>query len=390
MKLPTLDDCDVAGRTVLLRVDINSPLDPDTLEILDTSRIERVSPTLEELLDRDARVAVMAHQGRPGGWDFTDLERHAAALSSILDRAVGYVDDICGEDAQEAITSLADGEAVLLDNVRRFDDEREEKTPEEHAESELVQSLYPLADLYVNDAFAAAHRPHCSLVGFTAVLPSYAGRLMEKELRTLTALTEEPEHPSIFIFGGAKYGNAIPVIRNLLERGAADRVLLGGVPGTAFAGVADVTEEEHKAIASLLDEHGDAIMLPTDVAVDDDGRAARHIGDADDPSAVKDIGPDTITRFVDVVNDAAAVLLTGPMGVFEEAAFAVGTKSILEAMATCDAFTVIGGGHTVAAARQFGAADDISYVSTGGGSLERFLMGKPLPVVAALQQCTKR
>lgn len=385
MKLPTLDDCDVAGRTVLLRVDVNSPLDPDSLEILDTSRVERVMPTIEELLDRDARVVIMAHQGRPGGWDFTDLGQHAAALSSILDRAVGYVDDVYGEDAQEAIASLADGEAVLLDNVRRFDDERTEKTPEEHAKSELVQSLYPLADLYVNDAFAAAHRPHCSLVGFTAVLPSYAGRLMEKELRTLTTVTEEPERPSVFIFGGAKYGNVIPVIRNLLEQGAADAVLLGGVPGNAFANVTDVTEEEHDAIAAMLDEHDDAIMLPTDVAVDDDGRTATRIGDVDDPSTVKDIGPDTVTRFVDVINEAATVLLTGPMGVFEEAAFAMGTKAVLEAMVASDAFTVIGGGHTVAAARQLGAADDISYVSTGGGSLERFLMGKPLPVVVALE-----
>lgn len=390
MKLPTLDDCDVRGRTVLLRVDINSPLDPDTLDILDTSRIERVVPTVRELLDRGARVAIMAHQGRPGGWDFTDLGQHAAALSTILDRAVGYVDDVYGEDARQAIGSLDDGEALLLDNVRSFDGERYEKTPEEHARSQLVQSLYPLTDLFVNDAFAAAHRSHCSMVGFTAVLPSYAGRLMEKEVRTLTALTEKPERPSVFIFGGAKYGNAIPVIRNLLERGAADAVLLGGVPGNAFAGIADVDPDEQEAIGSLLDDYGDAIRLPVDVAVDHDGKTVTVIEDVDDAAAIKDIGPDTISYFADVIGDAATVLLTGPMGVFEEEDFAVGTKSILEAMARCDAFTVIGGGHTVAAARQFGLADGISYVSTGGGSLERFLMGKTLPAVAALEQGTKR
>jgi phosphoglycerate kinase len=331
----------------------------------------------------------MAHQGRPGGWDFTDLGQHAAALSTILDQAVGYVDDVYGEDARQAIAALDDGEAVMLGNVRMFDGERDTKTAEEHARSELVQALYPLADLFVNDAFAAAHRSHCSMVGFTAVLPSYAGRLMEKEMRTLTRLTEQPEHPSVFLFGGAKYGNAIPVIRNLLDRGAADAVLLGGVPGTAFAGVADVSPDEREAIASLLDDHGDAIMLPADVAVDDDGRTVVSIDDVADPDMVKDIGPDTISRFKEVVDDAATVLLTGPMGVFEEEAFSVGTQAMLEAMVASDAFTVIGGGHTVAAARQYDLADGISYVSTGGGSLERFLMGKTLPAVAAIEQCTK-
>ena len=385
MKLPTLDDCDVAGQTVLLRVDVNAPLDPDTLEILDASRIERIVPTVGELLDRDARVVIMAHQGRPGGWDFTDLGQHAAALSTMLDRAVGYVEDVYGEEARQAIESLQDGEALMLGNVRRFDGERDEKMPEEHAQSELVRSLYPLADLFVNDAFAAAHRSHCSMVGFTPVLPCYAGRLMEKEVGMLTRIMEQPDRPSVFVFGGAKYGNAIPVIRNLLDRGAADAVLLGGVPGNAFAGIADVEADEQEAITSLLDDHGNAILLPSDVAVDRDGRTAVSIDDVADPGMVKDIGQDTITRFAEVIIDAATVLLTGPMGVFEEEAFATGTKNVLEAMVASDAFTVIGGGHTVAAARQFGMADDISYVSTGGGSLERFLMGKTLPVVAALE-----
>jgi phosphoglycerate kinase len=385
MKLPTLDDCDVAGQTVLLRVDVNAPLDPDTLEILDASRIERIVPTVGELLDRDARVVIMAHQGRPGGWDFTDLGQHAAALSTMLDRAVGYVDDVYGEEARQAIESLQDGEALMLGNVRRFDGERDEKMPEEHAQSELVRSLYPLADLFVNDAFAAAHRSHCSMVGFTPVLPCYAGRLMEKEVGMLTRIMEQPDRPSVFVFGGAKYGNAIPVIRNLLDRGAADAVLLGGVPGNAFAGIADVEADEQEALTSLLDDHGNAILLPSDVAVDRDGRTAVSIDDVADPGMVKDIGQDTITRFAEVIIDAATVLLTGPMGVFEEEAFATGTKNVLEAMVASDAFTVIGGGHTVAAARQFGMADDISYVSTGGGSLERFLMGKTLPVVAALE-----
>jgi len=388
--IPTMDDFDFSGKTVLLRADINSPLDPETMEIIDTSRIKRVVPTIKEILDKNGKVVILAHQGRPGGWDFTGLEKHAEVLSHEMGDEFGgkvkYVDDIYGEKARNAIKELGEGDVLMLDNVRKFEGERDKKTAEEHSRSALVQSLAPLADIFVNDAFAAAHRSQCSLVGFIPVMPSCAGRLMEKEVKTLSKIIEKPERPCIFIFGGAKYSNAIKVIKNLLERGVADKILLGGVPGNVFAGLVEASEEEKAEIEEIMERFGDKLILPVDVAVDDGGRKEVDVDNVGKENNIKDIGEKTMEVFGREIENASTVLLSGPMGVFENKEFEEGTKRIIEAMAYSDAFSVIGGGHTVAAAGMFGMADSISYVSTGGGSLERFLMGKKLPVIEALEK----
>lgn len=388
--IPTMDDFDFSGKTVLLRADINSPLDPETMEIIDTSRIKRVVPTIKEILDKNGKVVILAHQGRPGGWDFTGLEKHAEVLSHEMGDEFGgkvkYVDDIYGEKARNAIKELGEGDVLVLDNVRKFEGERDKKTAEEHSRSVLVQSLAPLADIFVNDAFAAAHRSQCSLVGFIPVMPSCAGRLMEKEVKTLSKIMEKPERPCIFIFGGAKYSNAIKVIKNLLERGVADKILLGGVPGNVFAGLVEASEEEKAEIEEIMERFGDKLILPVDVAVDDGGRREVDVDNVGKENNIKDIGEKTMEVFGREIENASTVLLSGPMGVFENKEFEEGTKRIIEAMAYSDAFSVIGGGHTVAAAGKLGVADSISYVSTGGGSLERFLMGKKLPVIEALEK----
>ena len=388
--IPTMDDFDFSGKTVLLRADINSPLDPETMEIIDTSRIKRVVPTIKEILDKNGKVVILAHQGRPGGWDFTGLEKHAEVLSHEMGDEFGgkvkYVDDIYGEKARNAIKELGEGDVLVLDNVRKFEGERDKKTAEEHSRSALVQSLAPLADIFVNDAFAAAHRSQCSLVGFIPVMPSCAGRLMEKEVKTLSKIMEKPERPCIFIFGGAKYSNAIKVIKNLLERGVADKILLGGVPGNVFAGLVEASEEEKAEIEEIMERFGDKLILPVDVAVDDGGRREVDVDNVGKENNIKDIGEKTMEVFGREIENASTVLLSGPMGVFENKEFEEGTKRIIEAMAYSDAFSVIGGGHTVAAAGKLGVADSISYVSTGGGSLERFLMGKKLPVIEALEK----
>ena len=388
--IPTMDDFDFSGKTVLLRADINSPLDPETMEIIDTSRIKRVVPTIKEILDKNGKVVILAHQGRPGGWDFTGLEKHAEVLSHEMGDEFGgkvkYVDDIYGEKARNAIKALGEGDVLVLDNVRKFEGERDKKTAEEHSRSVLVQSLAPLADIFVNDAFAAAHRSQCSLVGFIPVMPSCAGRLMEKEVKTLSKIMEKPERPCIFIFGGAKYSNAIKVIKNLLERGVADKILLGGVPGNVFAGLVEASEEEKAEIEEIMERFGDKLILPVDVAIDDGGRKEVDVDNVGKENNIKDIGEKTMEVFGREIENASTVLLSGPMGVFENKEFEEGTKRIIEAMAYSDAFSVIGGGHTVAAAGKLGVADSISYVSTGGGSLERFLMGKKLPVIEALEK----
>jgi len=389
--IPTMDDFDFSNKTVLLRADINSPLDPETMEIIDTSRIKRVVPTIKELIGEKSRVVILAHQGRPGGWDFTGLEKHAEALSEELGIEVKHVDDIYGEKARDAIKGLGKGEVLMLDNVRKFEGEMEKKTAEEHSRSPLVQSLAPLADIFVNDAFAAAHRSQCSLVGFVPVMPSCAGRLMEKEVKTLSKIMEKPERPCIFIFGGAKYSNAIKVIKNLLERGVADRILLGGVPGNVFAGLVEISGEERAEIEGILKNFGDKIVLPVDVAIDDGGRKEVDAEELKGKGSmasheIKDIGSRTAEVFSKDIGSASTILLSGPMGVFESKEFEEGTRRVIEAIASSDSFSIIGGGHTVAAVGRFGMSDGISYISTGGGSLERFLMGKKLPVIEALEK----
>ena len=230
----TLDDFNLENKTVLLRVDFNMPLDKTTLDILDTTRIERTLPTIKELVEKNSKTVIIAHQGRQGSWDFISMEKHAKALQNLLCKEVKFIDNIFGEKAQNAIKNLQPGEILMLDNVRKYDGETEKKTAEEHAQSELVKNLYPLADLFVNDAFAAAHRPQCSLIGFTAVLPSAAGRLMEKEITTLGDIIQNPEKPSVFLFGGAKFSDVIVTIERLLENKTADKIILTGLPANAF------------------------------------------------------------------------------------------------------------------------------------------------------------
>jgi phosphoglycerate kinase len=401
----TLDDLDVRRKTVLLRVDFNLPLDKNTLEILDTTRIKLVLPTLKELLDKEAKVVVLAHQGRKGSWDFISLRPHAKALQELLGQPVQFVDDVYGEKAQEAIRNLSYGEVLMLDNVRKFDGETEKKTPAEHAQSALVQQLYPLADVFVNDAFAAAHRKQCSLVGFTEVLPSCAGRLMEKELTTLSEVVSNPAKPSVFMFGGAKYSDVIVTIDRLLEHGTADTVLLTGLPANAFlkaqgyplgspnekALAEEGTPETFEGIKRVLSTYGEMIHLPVDFACEEDHQR-REITRDELPSMypLLDIGEQTITKFKEILGNAKTVFLSGPCGVFENPLFRKGTKEILTFVADSDAFSIVGGGHTVAAVEELHLRDKISHISTGGGSLEKFMMGEKLPVVEALKQAKQK
>ena len=234
-KLLTLDDVALEGKTVLVRVDFNSPVDPETKKILDYTRIKRHGETtIKELAEKGAKVVVLAHQGRKGDPDFIPLKQHAEILGKVLGKPVKYVDDVFGEKAKNAIKSLKNGEILVLENVRTFDGETKKGTPEEHAETEFVKNLAPLADLFVNDAFAAAHRAHVSIVGFTAVLPSAAGRIMERELKSLSRVLENPEKPCVFVLGGAKADDSLEISRYVLSNNIADYVLTGGVVGHVF------------------------------------------------------------------------------------------------------------------------------------------------------------
>lgn len=384
--LPTMDEFDFENKSVIVRVDINSPLNPDTLEIMDTWRIERCLPTIKELLSKNAKVIIMAHQGRPGKWDFTGLEKHAKMMSEIGGINIEFVPDIYGDKAIKAISSMRGGEAIMLDNVRKYDKEMEKKEPEEHAKTEMVQTLSKYADAFVNDAFAAAHRKQCSLVGFIPVLPSFAGRLLQKEVEMLDHLLSNASRPRIFIFGGSKYENAIDVIRNLLERNVADKILLGGVPANAFlASLGKINMEVEKEIKDVMDKFGDRIILPVDMVYED---GEKSIEESSSPGY--DIGSRSIEIFREEINRAGSILISGPMGIFEKEKYSRGTKEVIKAIASSRAFSIAGGGHTIAAINMLGLADKFSYISTGGGSLERYIMGKKLPVIEALIKFKKQ
>jgi phosphoglycerate kinase len=405
MGFHTLDDFSVRGKSVLLRIDINSPVDERTLRLVDGSKIRSSVPTVRELMDRCAKTVLLAHQGRPGDYDFIPLNEHAAFLTQYLGRRVKYVDDLFGRTAMNAIDGLSDGECILLKNVRESPDEQEKRVPEEHARSELVKALAPLFDLFVNDAFASSHRSHASLVGFTAVLPSAAGRLMEGEVKTLTRVFHEPERPSTFIFGGTKFVDALPVMEKLAERPTVDNIIIAGLAGYSFLWILgkkigtqterlakkDITPEIAERAKRLFRTHGVKIHLPVDGAIGVDGvRKEFTLEMLPDDAGVMDIGIQSIEGFNRIITLSKTVFLSGPPGVFEKEEFCKGTFEMFKAITESEAFSCIGGGHSSAAANKFGVRDKISYVSTGGGALERLMLGKEMPVVEALRASAKK
>ncbi len=405
-KFLTIDDFDFRDKTALVRVDFNSPIDPETKKVLGDTRIRaHAETTIKELIQRGARTVILAHQGRPGEPDFIPLKQHAEILSKILGKQVKYVNDVFGEKAQKAIRELRSGEVLVLENVRTFPDERKKGSPEDHAKSEFVRKLAPIADVFVNDAFAAAHRAHISIVGFTAVLPSVAGRIMERELKALKKVLEAPEKPCVFIMGGAKGDDSLEIARYVLRNNIADYVLTGGVIGHIFLVAKDMDlgkpnmqflEKKElmglvPGIKELMKEYPAAIMVPVDLAIDvDKKRKEIAVSELPTNNAVYDIGTETAEKYSELIRKAKSIVISGPMGVYENKEFMAGTKKVFETAAASEAFSLVGGGHTVAAIEELGLAKKISYVSTAGGALVEFLMGKQLPGVVALEKAAAK
>lgn len=403
----TMDDFDLSGRTVLVRVDINSPIDPVTKTLLNDARLREHLSTIRDL--RESKVVVLAHQSRPGKDDFTSLEPHAERLSALLGRPVKFVDGLYNRQALDAIRNLQTGEVLVLENVRFFaeEDALADQKIEKMAKTHIVKKLSPLAQYFVLDAFAAAHRAQPSLVGFVDALPALAGRVMEKELTMLGRAIQSQERPKIAIFGGVKADDSIAVTKNLLEKGIVDKVLTtGGVanmflqangvdPGAPTTDFMKKEVEEYETYVGqckeLLAKFRDRVLLPTDVVLNDGGKP-KPLWVRDLPSTLQiyDIGLDTIARYADEIRAAKTVFFNGPAGVFEKEEFGVGTRELLQAIAESDAFSVVGGGHTVAAIEQYGLEDAMDHVSTGGGALINFLAGKELPLVTALERSYKK
>jgi phosphoglycerate kinase len=383
----TLRDLEVQGKRVLVRVDFNVPMQDG--QITDDRRIRESLPTILYLLERGAKVILMSHLGRPKGKPDPQysLRPVAERLSELLGRPVRFLEDCVGEAVEQAVQAMAPGEVVLLENLRFH--------PEEEANDDgFARALARLGDLYVNDAFGSAHRAHASTEGVAHYLPAVAGFLMEKELRYLGSVLTQPERPFVAILGGAKVHDKIGVIQNLLPK--VDRLLIGG--GMAFTflkaqgyeiGRSLLDSDSLEFARRVLQEAGQKIVLPVDVVVAPSPEAETQAQvvpvDQIPPDQMGlDIGPQTVARFREIVRLARTIVWNGPLGLFERAAFAEGTRGVLQAVAESGATSILGGGDTAAAAEQLGFADRITHISTGGGAALEFLEGRTLPGVAVL------
>ncbi|MDR0912811.1 MAG: phosphoglycerate kinase [Methanobrevibacter sp.] len=400
----TIDDFDLKDKVVLLRIDINAPVDPNGGLILDDTRMKLHSPTIKELCELGAKIVILTHQSRPGKKDFIPLKAHANVLSENLNLPVNYVDSIFSSKAIEKIKSLKQGEILLLENVRFFSEESLNRSPKEQSKTLLVKKLVPYADVFINDAFAAAHRSQLSLVGFTHLIPSAAGRLMENELKIIENALENVQRPCIFILGGMKPEDSIEVIENVLNNGSADYILPTGIVANIFLLSNDVDigkvniefikdkgfYDLVKTSKNILKKYKDKIILPVDLAIEDNGKRV-DVSIKNIPNKyIFDIGVKTIKEYAKYIRKAKTIFANGPAGVFENPEFAIGTEDILNTIAQSDGFSIIGGGHIAAATTALGYDKYMNHISSGGGASITLLSGKKLVAVEALKDAYKR
>lgn len=395
MQKLTLDDLDVRGKRVLIRVDFNVPLDTSedgSPTVADDTRIREALPTIRHVLDNDGKAILISHLGRPGGQPNPDLSLASVAdhLGALLDERVRFSSNTVGETVEQVIDGMNDGSVILLENTR-FD------SGEKANDDTFAKALAALADVYVNDAFGAAHRAHASTAGVAKFVEKAAmGRLMEKEIKALSRVRDHPDHPMVAILGGSKVSDKLGTIRALSK--TADNLLIGGAMSYTFlkglghkVGRSRVEEDRLETAENLYDEADGALVLPSDHVVaeapEPDAEDSVVEGDIPDDLMGLDIGPSTIETYREALSGVKTIVWNGPMGVFEVEQFANGTNSIAQAVAEATddgAFSVVGGGDSVSALARAGYTDRISHVSTGGGAMLTFLEGAPLPGIEAL------
>lgn len=400
----TLDDFDLDGKTVLLRVDINSPLDPESGRILDDYRIRSHLKTIKEL--SKSKLIIVAHQSRPGKNDFTTMEPHSERISKLLRKRVEYVDGLFDKNVISKIENMWEGQVLLLENARFYSEETYLKGVrdwDKQKNTHIVQNLAPHIDFHVHDAFAAAHRAQPTLVGFSDLVPSVAGRVMEEEIDNLGKVFTMEERPKIAFLGGMKAEDSIGISKHMLERGDIDKILTGGVVANIFLmaaghdlgeGNREFLEGEFDDYESLveeaeevLDRWPDKIEMPLDVVLNQDGkRNGKPLEELPSEYPIFDVGLDTIMKYKKHIENAALVVVNGPAGAFEMEEFSIGTKEIFRSVSQSDAFSIIGGGHSTAVLEKLGLSENIDHISTGGGSCINFLAGRDLAGVEALKR----
>lgn len=402
----TMDDFDLKAKTVLVRLDINSPINPATGDLLDDTRMVHHLRTLNEL--SNSKVVLLAHQSRPGKKDFTNMKKHARRLSLRLGKKIKYIDDFFGSRAHSEIKNLNRGEIVLLENTRFYAEEHvlQNRDYTTQSKTHMVNDLFGLADYFINDAFAAAHRAQPSITGFTEVLPNISGRVMEKEIIMLEKAMKNKKRPSIAVLGGIKVFDTLEVMRHMLVNDIVDSVLTTGVVANIFllsrgsklgspnigflerelGGYKELCEQ-----ARYLDsKYKGTIQVPTDLVINLEGKRKRIlVEELPTDRQIFDIGLDTAVEYRKQILDAKNLILNGPAGVFEIEEFAVGTTIIYNAIAESEGFSVIGGGETVAAARNLNLEGKINHISTGGGACLHFLSGKTMPAIDSLKRSKK-
>ncbi len=398
MKLLTLDDFELKDKTVFLRVDMNCPINPDTMEISGTKRIEEATESINAI--KDAKIVVASHQGRVGNKDYTGMEKHAKVLEQLLNRKIKYVEDVIGVAAQNEIKNLKNGEVLLLDNLRLCAEENYEFSSAEAANTIMVRRLAKLFDLCVMDSFPSAHRSHPSIVGFPYVLPSCAGKIVEREVKKLDEIMTVAKAPHVVVLGGSKVADRLEAINLLIKKGRADHVLLTGLIGNVFmraqarikSPLGIKREEEIVSKAhSLIGEYPDVFSTPVDVAIDKDGsRVEVDVRDLNKEDKIFDLGPNTVEHYNKLISGAGTVFMSGPPGYFEKEQFSFGTKSILEGVTNSMATTIVSGGHLTSALKKYGLADKINHISTAGGALVLYLTGEKLPMIQSLEESAKK
>lgn len=408
----SITEFEYQNKTVLLRVDINSPIDSKTKKIVNENRINMSLPTIEYLINHKAKVAIIAHQGDTLDYqNLIPMEEHAEKLSQKLGIHVNYIDDVAGPAARGAIKNLQPGKAVLLGNLRylteeisTFEDAVKLK-PKEMLDTYLVRNLAPLVDYYVNDAFAAAHRNAPSMVAFQELLPSACGKLMLDEISALTKVMESEKRPTVFVLGGAKISDAFGMMKQVLENGIADKILTCGITGHIMLlakgyriGEKNLNFIRERSLDIFIEpareylfKYGDKIVYPIDIAFDQNGKREEiYIEKLPISELAMDIGQNTINIYKKYIKQASTIFVNGPAGVYENTLFEKGTQEIWNAISCAEGYSVIGGGDTVSAASRYIDLKNINYVCTAGGAMVRFLSGVKLPLIQAMKKVYKK